>query len=166
MKSRLLVSSLLVFGMGMTLNANASEIDCFPMCAAPATIELKVDVPSEGGPGEGTSKSCDAGSANGAEVVKQVEALNNKVKPIRDIVGYVRSPQGLAIKLVNDNIVKIPAWIGFAMDPLGSLKRIAIDEVRTRAKEVIVGNSGSACENAPLFAPLEATPAIDAITSI
>ncbi|MCY7388634.1 MAG: hypothetical protein LH481_11320, partial [Burkholderiales bacterium] len=70
------------------------------------------------------------------------------------------------IKLVNDHIVKIPAWIGFAMDPVGSLKHMAIDEVRTRAKEIIVSNSGSACETATVIAPAEGTQTTDAKHSI
>lgn len=165
MKSRLLVGSLMVFGMGMTLNASASEIDCFPMCAEPVKVEGKVDAPADGGPGEGTSNACGTGLGNTAGVVKQVEALNDKVKPIREIVGYVRSPQGLAIKLVNDHIVKIPAWIGFAMDPVGSLKHMAINEVRTRAKEVII-SSGSSCENAPVISTVEETETTVAKQSI
>lgn len=160
MKSRLRVGSLMVVGIGMSLNASASEIDCFPMCAEPAKVEVNATAPTEGWPGDATRISC-----NGS-LVKQVEALNDKIKPIREIVGYVRSPQSLAIKLVNDHIVKIPPWIGFAMDPVGSLKHLAIDEVRTRAKEVIVSNSGSACENAPVIAPFEGTEIADAKHSV
>lgn len=159
MKSRSRVGSLMVFGLAMALNANASEMDCFPMCPE-HKVEVSAAVPIEGGPGEMTGKSCDDG------LVKQVEALNDKVKPIREIVGYVRSPQGLAIKLVNDYIVSIPAWIGFAMDPVGSLKHMAIDEVRTRAKAAIVSSSGSACENATVIVPVEGKETRDTTQSI
>lgn len=162
MKSELLVGLLMIFSPGMTLNASASEIDCFPMCAEPVKVEVEVegnvDAWLEGGPGEGTVKSCDAG------LLKQAEALNDKVKPIREIVGYVRSPQSLALKLVNDHVVKIPAWIGFAMDPVGSLKHMAIDEVRTRAKEAI--GSGNSCGTAPAIAPFKETETRDAKHSI
>jgi hypothetical protein len=57
------------------------------------------------------------------------------VKPIKEIVGYVQSPQSLAMKLINDYVVKIPAWIGYIMDPVGSLKSRAMGEVRDFAKE-------------------------------
>ena len=166
MKSKLLVGSLMAFGLGIALNASAAEMDCFPMCAEPAKVALIVDATGDQNPvmsngdnqREGaltvpTAKACDSG------LVKQAEELNATVKPIREIIGYVRSPQSLAIKLVNDYIVTIPAWIGFAMDPLGSIKNIALDEVRTRAKEVIV--SGFACEPMPANAPVDVAESLD-----
>ena len=67
-------------------------------------------------------------------VVAQAEALNERIKPIKEIVGYVRSPQGFAIKMVNDHVMKIPAWVGYAIDPLGSLKNKAMDQVKTSAR--------------------------------
>jgi hypothetical protein len=77
-------------------------------------------------------------------MVSQIEDLNDRVKPIKEIVGYVRSPQGLALKLVNDHVVKIPAWVGYAIDPVGSLKSRAMDEVRTRAKDAVGLNKPAA----------------------
>ena len=69
--------------------------------------------------------------------VAQAESLNDQIKPIKALIGYVRSPQGLAIKLVNDHVVKIPDWVGYAMDPLGSIKNKAMDKVTTRAKSAL-----------------------------
>ena len=114
---------------------NANDDACFPMCqgvgagavagagAVPAT---EVEPPKP-----------DACGTESPSLIKQAEQLNDRVKPIKEIIGYVRSPQGLAIKLVNDHVVKIPAWVGYAMDPVGSLKNRAMDEVRTRAKAAI-----------------------------
>ena len=96
--------------------------------------------------------------------MKTAEDLNDKVKPIKDIVGYVRSPQGLAIKLVNDHIVKIPAWIGYAMDPLGSIKRQAFGKARSLAKDAL--SDGNACEVAPLEVTVGVAASIEAIEAV
>lgn len=108
---------------------NANDSACFPMCqsSAPA-IEAEVEV---------KAPKADACNSQSSALIKQAEQLNDRVKPIKEIIGYVRSPQGLAIKLVNDHVVKIPAWVGYAMDPVGSLKNRAMDEVRTRAKTMV-----------------------------
>jgi hypothetical protein len=106
---------------------NANDDACFPMCqgivAAKAT---EIEPPK-----------ADACNSQTSSLIKQAEQLNDRVKPIKEIIGYVRSPQGLAIKLVNDHVIKIPAWVGYAMDPVGSLKNRAMDEVRTRAKTMV-----------------------------
>jgi hypothetical protein len=165
-KRKILIGTLIA-AFGLPLTAMASDLDCFPMCAEPAkigaVIEPAADAANDWAPGEiviivSTQKSCDAG------FVKTAEDLNDKVKPIREIVGYVRSPQGLVIKIVNDHIVKIPAWIGYVVDPLGSLKHQAIDEVRTRAKEAM--DDGSACATVPANGSADATDAIDSKHSI
>jgi hypothetical protein len=133
------LTSLALAGVLMTtaLSAHAEEGDCFPMCAAakPAVTESK----------EVTGPAPCGANANGG-VAGQIEELNDRVKPIKEIVGYVRSPQGLAMKLVNDHVVKIPAWVGYAIDPVGSLKSRAMDEVRTRAKAAVgLGKHENAC---------------------
>jgi hypothetical protein len=106
---------------------NANDEACFPMCKEVAAVEAIETAPPK-------VDACDTESPS---LIKQAEQLNDRIKPIKEIVGYVRSPKGLAIKLVNDHVVKIPAWVGYAMDPVGSLKNRAMDEVRTRAKTAI-----------------------------
>lgn len=104
----------------VNINANANDDACFPMCPEPTAIQTtEIEAPK--------TKTCGTESPS---LIKQAEQLNDRVKPIKEIIGYVRSPQGLAIKLVNDHVVKIPAWVGYAMDPVGSLKNRAMDEVR------------------------------------
>jgi hypothetical protein len=125
--------------MVTALSAHAEEGDCFPMCAAakPAVTESKEAAAPAPAP-------CGTNTSNG--MVGQIEELNDRVKPLKEIVGYVRSPQGLAMKLVNDHVVKIPAWVGYAIDPVGSLKNRAMDEVRTRAKAAVgLGKHENAC---------------------
>ncbi len=142
---------------------NANDSACFPMCAAmyavnantridsALAIEAEVDA-------EVNAKAPKAGTCSNQSngLIKQAEQLNDRVKPIKEIVGYVRSPQGLAIKLVNDHVVKIPAWVGYAIDPVGSLKNRAMDEVRTRAKSAIGLNSKTESCAAEIAAPIDA----------
>ncbi len=85
-------------------------------------------------------------TACGSTVADRVEGLNNKVKPLKDIAGYVKSPQGLAMKLVNDHVVKIPAWVGYAIDPIGSLKNRAMGEARDHVKASMKANTAACAE--------------------
>ncbi len=123
---------------------NANDSTCFPMCQSSGPA-IEVETPK--------ANACNSQSN---ELLKQAEQLNDRVKPIKEIVGYVRSPQGLAIKLVNDHVVKIPAWVGYAMDPVGSLKNRAMDELRTHAKAAIGLNSAPANCTAETVAPTDA----------
>ena len=160
MKSKWIVGTLLALASGLPLHASAADEACMT-CAEPAYDALAAEYitaePVQAVDTITVVAGRDANSAQGCgnSLVKSAEDLNDKVKPLRDLVGYVRSPQGLAIKLVNDHIVKIPAWVGYAMDPVGSIKHRAIDEVRSRAREAM--SSSSECASAP-----SADAAIDA----
>lgn len=102
--------------------ASTDHFDCFPLCES------------------ATATSCVAvsGAPSAASVtIEKIENVNNKLKPIKEIAGYIASPQSLAIKLVNDHVVKIPAWVGYAIDPVGAVKNKAIGEVRERAKTAL-----------------------------
>jgi hypothetical protein len=114
--------------------STSEEFDCFPACVAQAPAPT---------PAATATPSAENACANAAtpsttqQLVTQAEKLNEQIKPVKEIVGYVRAPQGLAIKLVNDHVVKIPAWVGYAVDPVGSIKNKAMKEVRSRAKDAI-----------------------------
>lgn len=122
---------------------------CFPACEPDAPIksndaggdDASVPVPGAIAP---ASKTCEGGT----RVVQHVEKLNAQIEPDKDLVGYVRSPQGLAVKLVNDHLFKIPGWVGFALDPVGTLKQKAIDEARSRAKDLLKSDD-EACKARP-----------------
>ena len=170
MKRKLLIGSFIVVALGLPLTAAAADWDCFPMCAEPekseASVQATADATLEPVNVVATREAAinaDTPTSCGNGFMQQAEDLNSKVKPIREIVGYVRSPQGLAIKLVNDHIVKIPAWIGYAMDPLGSLKRKAFDEVRTRARDAMAdSNACGVVPEADIFNTVSDLDAIDA----
>lgn len=148
MKHGYLLGTLMFAICGTSLAATASETDCFPLCAEqkveaevilePGTISAARETASEGK----VQLGCESAFMTAAD------ELTEKTRPLREIVGYVRSPQGLAIKLVNDHVVKVPAWIGYAIDPLGSIKRQAMGEVRTRARNAM--RDDNACVVAPL----------------
>lgn len=106
--------------------------DCFPDCQPVAADAASDDVtqPAQAG----VSLPC------GSVLVQTAESLNDRIKPVKTLVGYVRSPQGLALKLVNDHVVKIPAWVGYAMDPVGSIKHKALEEVRGYAKKAVMAS--------------------------
>lgn len=142
-----LIGTLITLGLVcFTQSARADDFDCFPLCEQQATPSASV--------------KCD-GSAHGQtrlqSTVAQAEALNDRVKPIKEVVGYVRSPQGLAIKLVNDHVVKIPKWVGYAIDPVGSVKNRAIDEARGRAKTALrdMSSSDGTCAAVSVETPAE-----------
>ncbi len=170
MKNKQLVGTLTILALATASAAHASENECFPACVEPAKLGVPIESPVEialesvtiSAPRESAADQAPTKSCNANNLLQKAEALNDKVKPVRELVGYVRSPQGLAIKLVNDHIVKIPAWIGYAMDPIGSIKNRAIDEIRTRAKDALA--VGGDCDAAPVIVPFD--EAIDGKASI
>jgi hypothetical protein len=161
---RKLLAVLTLTVVGMPLTAMAADTDCFPLCAEPAKVETTIAATLDAvnvvstREDAGVSTACDAG------FMRSAEEFGDKVKPIKDLVGYVQSPQGLAIKLVNDHVVKIPAWIGYAMDPLGSIKRQAVGEAKTLAKDAI--SDGSGCGSAREEVPVELARTIEAIEAV
>jgi hypothetical protein len=132
LKSRLMLATIL--SIVATAGYAETADDCFPACPPPAPVAVEA-LPVNDTPVTAPAACTDS-------MVNRVDALNNQVKPIREIVGYVRTPQGLVVKLVNDHIVRIPGWVGFALDPVGTIKHKAIDEVRLRAKSAL-GVNGS-----------------------
>jgi hypothetical protein len=172
MKRSLLVGLFVATLFGLPSTAMASAVDCFPLC----TETVTKSIPFDATPAQVTldpvyisahrSVGVDAYPATSCDssLTKTVDNLNTTTKPIREIVGYIRSPQGLAIKLVNDYVIKIPAWLGYAMDPLGSLKRKAIDEARTRAKESLA--EGDACALEFAESPFDSAEVVDEKHSI
>jgi hypothetical protein len=116
-----------------------------------------------------TKLSCKPVSAAG-DLVSKSEALGEKTKPLRDAVGYVRAPQTLALKLVNDHIVKIPAWVGYVTDPVGTVKNRVIGEARTRVtasvKQSLATPQDPACAATESSSPetsVDPTPAAETI---
>jgi hypothetical protein len=113
--------------------AAAADPECSPQCELldSDSASFETITPQDGHVDSvepAGNPACTGGAI--AAAVEKAEKINDRIKPIRQIVNYVRTPQGLVIKLVNDHILKIPPWIGFAMDPVGTLKHRAIDEAK------------------------------------
>ncbi len=155
MKRTLILSTALLLTLPA---ARADELDCFPMCAAkPVVVEKTVEKapaeqpaekakeavvekaaaePASAAPTETTEPIVISAKKCNSELVAKVDELNDRIKPVKDLIGYVHSPQSLALKVVNDHIVKIPSWVGFALDPVGTVKNKAIDMARDKAREL------------------------------
>ncbi len=146
MNAKFLTVGLLI--ATLPLCAMASDEDCYPHCAESApfnvnqldAIDAKLDTVAVVARRESADKNAGAGTC-GTGLLKRADALNEQAKPLREVVGYVRSPQGLAVKLVNDHVVKIPAWVGYAIDPIGALKNKAIDEAKSSVRDAFEKDS-------------------------
>ncbi len=92
-----------------------------------------------------------------------VESASEKFNDAKQVLGYIRTPQSFALKLVNDHVVKIPAWVGYAVDPVGSVKNRVLGEARDRARSYIkdhtaIGTIGvNSCTPAPVAANPDAS---------
>jgi len=120
--------AILAFTASSTF-ALAQEDTCFPACTAAEP------------PAVAPTPACSSG---GAEIMRSAEQLQDRIRPARELLSIVRSPQGFVIQQISERVVHIPAWVGYAMDPLGSLKGKLIDKARTETKRAI-GLDRSAC---------------------
>lgn len=148
MKRRTLAGVLLITIMPLATAAAAE--DCFPACAQSLPNIINDEIKSDN-----SIKTTDADPRSAAvsapcrdrregSILHRADNFNDQIKPVREIAGYVRSPQGLAFKLVNDHIVQIPAWIGYAVDPVGSIRARTIDSAKTRLREA--WDAGARCD--------------------
>jgi len=149
----------------LSMAAHADESDCFPMCAAkPAESPsvkaevAKVENSESAEKLEAVVVTAAPLPACGNKLVSQTEALNERVKPVKELIGYIHSPQSLAMKVVNDHIVTIPRWVGYALDPVGAIKNKAISELRDHAKGTLglKGGNGADCNAAATETKAEA----------
>jgi hypothetical protein len=160
------LSVAVVFASTSIIGLASEATECTQPCAAaaetitilPARPLTLVEPDASNDARVGSGATC---GATQPELVKQAEAMNDHIKPVKELVGYVRSPQGLAIKLLNDHVVRIPAWVGWAMDPIGNLKNRAVGEARDQAKSLIksqTSQSNSCGESVPaVIVPSEDT---------
>jgi hypothetical protein len=93
--------------------------DCFPQCARPAPI-----VPAQSSEG-----LCQFGA------VREAARIDHDLKPVKRVVGIVTNPTGFAIQQVNDHVVRIPPWVGYAVDPRGAIRAKVVDLARGQVKK-------------------------------
>ncbi len=117
--------------------------DCFPQCARPEAV-----APPQSGEG-----LCQFG------VVREAARINRDLAPVKRIVGIVTNPTGFAIKQVNDHVVHIPAWVGYAMDPRGAIRAKVVDLARDQVKKAAGLQNDCVL---PAGGEKEAVPAVEA----
>ena len=135
---RCLIAALCTVWLTGTARADApsSLMNAAPVAMptdAPVATPVKsliVIVPNE-------STSCVGGKGAGERTVEQIESLNDQIRPVRDVIGYVKSPQSLVLKLVNDHVVTIPTWFGFLLDPIGTIRNKVMDEARNQVRHTL-----------------------------
>jgi hypothetical protein len=117
--------------------------DCFPLCARPAPV-----APPQSGEG-----LCQFAA------VREAARIDHDLKPVKRIVGIVTNPTGFAIKQVNDHVVHIPPWVGYAMDPRGAIRAKVVDLARDRVKRAAGLQNDCVL---PAAGEKEAIPAVEA----
>ena len=100
--------------------ADSDAADCFPLCAAPVEA-----------PAEKLANLCEH------SVVREAARIDRKLAPVKEVVEIATNPTGFALKQVNDHVVRIPKWVGIAMDPKGYVKNRAVAYVRNEAKKAV-----------------------------
>ena len=113
MKTSALLAALLITGVACA--AQADTYDCFPACADPSAMAAPLSL-------------CEN------RVVREAVRIDVETRPIREVVGTVTDPTGFVLKQVNDHVVHIPKWVGFAIDPKGALRAEAMKRIRDEAK--------------------------------
>jgi hypothetical protein len=78
------------------------------------------------------------------EAVRDVARLESDLKPVKEIYGIVTNPTGFALKQVNDHVMHIPKWVGYAMDPQGAVRAKVIDMARSELKRQVGLRDGCA----------------------
>lgn len=87
----------------------------------------------------GTALADDSGSGldlcrHGA--VRQAIKLEQDLRPVKEVYEIVSNPTGFLIKTVTQEAgIKIPRFVGYAMDPEGSLRAAVMKRVREQVKK-------------------------------
>ena len=100
--------------------ADSDAADCFPLCAAPVEA-----------PAGKVANLCEH------RAVRAAARLDRKLAPVKEAVEIATNPTGFALRQVNEHVVRIPRWVGIAMDPRGYVKNRAIAYVRHEAKQAV-----------------------------
>ena len=96
-------------------SARADAYDCFPTCAAAEPSE-SLDL-------------CEHA------LVRQAVRIDVETRPIREVVGIATNPTGFVLKQVDQHVVHIPKWVGFAIDPKGALRAEVLKRARHAARK-------------------------------
>jgi hypothetical protein len=85
--------------------------------------------------------------------VREVAKIDRDLKPVKEIVGIVTNPEGFVLHEVDQYVVHIPPWVGYALNPRGAIRAKLVDMVRTEAKKSV--GLETECASAPAKAGAE-----------
>jgi hypothetical protein len=71
------------------------------------------------------------------KAVRDVARVDRDLKPIKEIYGAVTNPTGFAIKLVDQHVIHIPAWVNYAINPRGAITHKLLDMARQEARKQV-----------------------------
>ena len=93
--------------------------DCFPLCAQaplpegpPAALDL-----------------CEHA------LVREGVRLEQKMRPVREVVNAVQNPTGFVIRQVSAHVIHVPPWVGYAIDPKGAVRAKVIATIRDEVRK-------------------------------
>jgi hypothetical protein len=121
MKRTLTLASSILLLAAPLAHAENDAYDCFPGC--PYAVPVI--------PAQKTIDLCEIGA------VRDAARINDQLKPVKEIYDIAVNPTGFAVKMVDEHVVHIPKWVGYAMDPKGAAKSYVINYVRTQAKKQV-----------------------------
>jgi hypothetical protein len=85
--------------------------------------------------------------------VREVAKVDRELKPVKEVVGIVTNPEGFVLHEVDQYVVHIPPWVGYALNPKGAIRAKLVDMARTEMKKSV--GLGNECANAPADAGVE-----------
>ena len=69
------------------------------------------------------------------ETVREAVRLENELRPVKRVYDIAMNPTGFVIEKVSEEAgVKIPKWVGFALDPKGYARNYVMKRAREEAK--------------------------------
>lgn len=70
------------------------------------------------------------------ETVREAMRIENELRPVKRVYDIAMNPTGFVIQKVSEEAgVKIPKWVGFALDPKGYARNYVMKRVREEAKQ-------------------------------
>ena len=91
------------------------------------------------------------------KAVQEVARIERDLRPVKELYDIATNPTGFAIKVVSREVgVKIPRWVGFAMDPQGAVRTMVMKEVLKELKRIVGLQDDCAAELDEAPAPEEA----------
>jgi hypothetical protein len=106
--------------LALAQGALAQPLDCFPMCPPPA----------QEAPAPALNVCAHA-------AVREVARVDRELAPVKRIYAIATNPTGFALQQVSEHVVRIPPWVGIALDPRGYVRGKVIERVRLEAKKAI-----------------------------